>query len=86
MICLHLIVWIIIGHFFPNKYYLALFFGILWELFERYVVYDKSIYTCVKKNWHVPEKYWNGINTNSFVDICVNMLGYHIGSKLKCIS
>ena len=81
----HLILWIIIGYFFPNKYYLALFLGIVWELFERYVVYDKTIYNCVKKNWPVPEKYWNEINTNSFVDICVNMLGYYIGSKLKCI-
>ena len=79
----HLILWIIIGYLVPNKYYLALFLGILWELFERYIVYHKSLYTFVKKNWPVPEKYWNEINTNSFVDICVNMIGYYIGSKTR---
>lgn len=78
----HLILWTVIGYLYPNKYYLALFLGILWELFERYVVYNKKLYYFVKKYWPVPEKYWNEINKNSIVDIFVNMIGYYIGSNI----
>jgi hypothetical protein len=79
----HMILWAIIGYFYPNNYYLALFIGILWELFERYIVYNKQLYNFVKKYWFVPEKYWNEININSFIDIIVNMIGYYIGSNMK---
>jgi hypothetical protein len=78
----HFILWVILGYLFPNQYYLALFLGVLWELFERYIVYNKFLYNAVKKYWPVPEKYWNEINTNSIVDICVNMAGYHVGNRL----
>jgi len=78
----HLFLWIIIGNLFPNRYDLALFVGILWEFFEKYLVYNKSLYNHVKNNWPVPERYWNEVGTNSFIDICVNMLGYYIGSNL----
>ena len=79
----HLFTWVIIGNLFPNKYELALLLGILWELFEKYIVCNKFLYNHVKNNWAVPEKYWNEVGTNSFIDICVNMLGYYIGSKLR---
>ena len=78
----HIILWIIIGYIYPNKYYLALFLGILWELFERFIIYNKPLYFFVKKYWPVPEKYWNEINKNSFIDIFVNMIGYYIGSNI----
>lgn len=78
----HLLIWIGLGYLYPNKYYLALFIGILWELFERYIVYNKKLYHFVKTYWIIPEKYWNEINANTFIDIIVNMIGYFIGSSI----
>ena len=77
----HILLWLIVGFFYPNNYYLVLFLGILWELFERYIVYNKKLYYFVKTYWPVPEKYWNEINKNYVIDICVNMIGYYIGSQ-----
>ena len=42
----HILLWLIVGFFYPNNYYLVLFLGILWELF-------------VKTYWPVPKNYWN---------------------------
>jgi hypothetical protein len=78
----HILLWLVVGFFYPSNYYLVLFLGILWELFERYIVYNKKLYYLVKTYWPVPEKYWNEINKNSFIDICVNMVGYYIGTKM----
>ncbi len=79
----HILLWIGIGYAYPNKYYLALFLGILWELFERFIVYDKTAYSFVKTYWPVPERYWNETDKNSILDIGVNMVGYYIGSNLR---
>ncbi len=78
----HLLLYVIIGYVYPNSYYLALLLSILWEIFERYIVYNKKLYMFVKKYWFVPEKYWNEININSIIDIFVNMVGYYIGSNI----
>jgi hypothetical protein len=45
-------------------------------------VYNKKLYNFVKTYWPVPERYWNEINNNSYIDIVVNMIGYYIGSKI----
>ena len=79
----HILLWIGIGYVYPNKYYLTLFLGILWELFERFIVYDKTAYSFVKTYWPVPERYWNETDKNSILDIGVNMVGYYIGSNLR---
>ena len=79
----HILLWVIIGFIYPKKYYLALFLGILWELFERFIVYEKNLYYLVKTYWPVPEKYWNETNKNSIIDICVNMVGYYVGSYIR---
>ena len=79
----HILLWIFIGYVYPNKYYLALFLGILWELFERFVVYEKTLYHLVKTYWPVPERYWNETGKNSLPDIGVNMVGYYIGSNIR---
>jgi hypothetical protein len=78
----HIIFWFAVGYLYPNNYYLVLFLGILWEVFERFIIYNKKLYCFVKTYWPVPEKYWNEINKNSLIDICVNMIGYYIGSKI----
>jgi hypothetical protein len=79
----HILLWIFIGYMYPNRYYLALFLGILWELFERFVVYEKTVYRIVKTYWPVPERYWNETDKNSLLDIGVNMVGYYIGSNIR---
>ena len=79
----HILLWIGIGYVYPNKYYLAFFLGILWELFERFIVYDKTAYHLVKTYWPVPERYWNETDKNSILDIGVNMVGYYIGSRIR---
>ena len=78
----HLIIWITIGYFFPNHYLYALLLSILWELFEYMIVRVNIFYVLVKKYWFVPEKYWNEKKYNTIIDIIVNMIGYHIGSRL----
>ena len=78
----HILMWIVIGYIYPSKYYSALFLGILWEIFEQFVVYEKNLYRLVKTYWPVPEKYWNETKTNSVIDIGVNMAGYYIGSNI----
>lgn len=79
----HILLWIGIGYAYPNKYYLAFFLGILWELFERFVVYNKTLYHLVKTYWPVPERYWNKTDKNLFLYIGVNMVGYYIGSHIR---
>jgi hypothetical protein len=79
----HILLWIFIGYMYPNRYYLAFFLGILWELFERFVVYEKTLYRIVKTYWPVPERYWNETGKNSLLDIGVNMVGYYIGSNIR---
>lgn len=79
----HILLWIFIGYLYPNRYYLAFFLGILWELFERFVVYEKTLYRLVKTYWPVPERYWNETDKNSLLDIGVNMVGYYIGSNIR---
>ena len=80
---IHLLQWIIIGYFFPNHYLIALLLGILWELFEYYMLVRVNIlYIFTKKYWFVPEKYWNEKIYNKIIDLIVNMIGYYIGSQL----
>lgn len=79
----HILLWIFIGYLYPNHYYLAFFLGILWELVERFVVYEKTLYRLVKTYWPVHERYWNETDKNSLLDIGVNMVGYYIGSNIR---
>ena len=79
----HFIIWFIIGTIVPNKYVLALALGILWELFEQFVVFYKPLYAFVKKHWFVPEQYWNERPVNIITDLFVNLLGYYMGSKIR---
>ena len=79
---IHLLIWIIIGYFFPNYYLIALLLGILWELFEYMIVRVNKLYVLTKTYWFVPEKYWNERIYNKIIDIIINMIGYYIGSQL----
>jgi hypothetical protein len=78
-----ILLWGFIGYLYPNHYYLAFFLGILWELLERFVVYEKTLYRLVKTYLPVHERYWNETDKNSLLDIGVNMVGYYIGSNIR---
>jgi len=79
---IHLIIWITIGYFFPNRYLYALILSILWELFEYMLVRVNIFYVLMKNKWFVPEKYWNETIYNKIIDIAINMIGYYIGSQI----
>jgi|LakMenEpi03Aug12_release.lakeMendotaPanAssembly.Ray.scaffolds.fasta_scaffold1058811_2 hypothetical protein len=78
----HFIQWFIIGIIFPKRYVLAFILGIIWELFEIFIVENKTMYNFVKNNWFISENYWNETMTNKGIDIVTNMLGYIIGSNI----
>jgi hypothetical protein len=78
----HFIIWLVLGYLFPNLYIIAFILSIIWELFERFIVTNQTLYKFIKKYWFVPERYWNEKSKNSIIDIIINMIGYWIGSKL----
>jgi hypothetical protein len=79
----HLIEWIIFGYFFPNKYLLAFTIMILWELGEKIISTNKTLYNFFKKNWTLTSpKHWNETNTNKLLDMIKNIIGYYIGSNI----
>jgi hypothetical protein len=79
----HLLLWIILGILFPNKYIYAFVLSILWEIFEILLVKIKFLYKLTKKYWVVDETYWNEIYMNKSFDIVLNMTGYVIGSNIE---
>lgn len=79
----HFLIWVIIGILFPEKYLLAIFVGILWEIFEAGIVHIKPYYELTKKYWIIPERYWNETNTNKIFDLIFNMIGYYIGGIIR---
>jgi len=82
-IIVHLIIWIIIGYIFPNRYPLAFTIMIIWEILEKIISSDKYYYT-FKKYWTLtPSTYWNETFINKCLDMIMNILGYHIGSSIR---
>jgi hypothetical protein len=79
----HFVQWFIIGIIFPKRYVLAFILGIIWEIFEIFIVENKTMYNFVKNNWFISENYWNETMTNKGIDLVMNMLGYIIGSNIK---
>jgi hypothetical protein len=78
----HFILWFMIGIMYPSYYKLAFLLSIIWELAEEYFVQTPSLYLFLKKNWFVPEKYWNEGIGNKLIDIVTNMAAYYIGSNI----
>jgi hypothetical protein len=80
----HLIEWIIFGYLFPKKYLLAFTLMILWELGEKIISSNKTLYNFFKKYWTLTSsKYWNETNTNKLIDMIMNIIGYYIGSNIN---
>ncbi len=79
----HFLIYVVFGIILPNRYILAIFISILWELFEITLVQNKKLYEFTKKYWFVEEKYWNEIPNNKILDLTINMLGYFVGSNIR---
>jgi hypothetical protein len=76
----HFLLYYVIGLYVPGQYKLALAISLLWEMFEVFLTKNKTAYRWTKKYWVVEEKYWNESISNKVIDVCANMLGYHLGS------
>ena len=79
----HFLQWILLGILFPNKWVIAIFIMILWELFEYIIVYVNPLYSLTKTYWFIPETIWNETIKNKIIDMIVNILGYAIGTILR---
>ena len=79
----HFLLWIVLGILLPNKWDIAIFIMILWELFEYIIVYVEPLYSLTKSYWVIPETLWNETIKNKIIDMIVNILGYAIGTILR---
>ncbi len=76
----HLIFYSILGYLYPNTFYLSMFIGIIWELFESYLGLYKPLWF-FKNNKNNSSNSWHG----RISDIFVNSIGFLIGSNLRFI-
>ena len=76
----HLCVSIVIGIYWRNRYKEFLFLSILFEIIEYHIAKNKCTRNILLSFWFVPEMYWNESCPHKIVDICINMIGYHIGN------
>ena len=78
----HFIFFTFLGYFFPETFWSSLFIGILWEIIEYIIANNEFTRRILLNYWIIPEKYWNETIQNKLVDLCVNMIGYHIGNLI----
>ena len=83
MSVMHFIIYFFLGLFLKNRYDVALFLGILWEVFEYTVTRNKITRKLIIKHWPIPQELWDERFRNRIFDLMYNMLGYHIGNKMK---
>ena len=77
----HFIIYFVVGLLWPNNYALFLFLGILWEIIEKAMIENEYIKSLLVRYWPIPERYINDTLEHSITDICINMIGYTIGSS-----
>lgn len=83
MSIMHFTNYVTLGLFIKNKYFFALFVGIIWEISEYSMTNNKRIEELLIKYWPVPKRLWEEKNFfNRVADLCCNMLGYYVGSSL----
>ena len=80
---IHFLIYLILGIFVKNNYYLAFGLGILWEIFEYSITKCQDTRELLIKYWIVPQKIWDEdlINLNRLTDLIFNMLGYYVGNN-----
>lgn len=74
------------GAMFPGQYTLAFAMSLLWEVFETVLVKNPVLHDLVTRYWIVPERYWNESMQNKVSDVCLNMIGYHVGTMMSAAS
>ncbi len=65
---LHLIIYIIIGYYYPNKWIFIIIISFLWEIIEYILDKYKMCSFCEE------------IIMNKIIDIIFNLLGYYLGN------
>ena len=75
---IHILQFMLLGFLFPKYFNVAISLGIVWELFEFYLQYNKPNWlkdygNCKNDIW------WHG----KLSDIFCNILGFYLGLKLK---
>ena len=77
----HFIIYFILGLYWEKNYVIVLFIGIIWELLEKAMIENEYIKSLLVRYWPIPERYINDTLEHSVTDICINMIGYTIGSS-----
>ena len=82
----HIGFYMILGYWFPNKFWQFLFMGIVWELLEDFLSNnsDTKLVDCKK----YPNSFWCNGNKDSFwygkiEDVGMNIVGFIIGAYLR---
>ena len=80
----HVLFYMLLGYLHPDKFYLSMFIGVLWELFEHFYGKDRPGWlggyaNCTKTNKQNSGNWMYGKCT----DIISNALGFVIGKYLK---
>ena len=79
---IHFLIYFFIGLYWKGHYEIIFIIGVLWEIFEYYMVNNKKTKQLLYKLWPIPEKYWYDSFEHSIIDIAINMLGYYVGNQL----
>jgi len=79
---LHILNFIIIGYVIPGQYLLAIFIGIIWEIFESFATKHPTIRSYLMR--HVPDYayLWDETHKNQRWDMVFNLIGYSLGTYL----
>lgn len=76
-----LALWYVIGFYLPRRYGVALVVSLIWETLTYVVVSQERTQEWLRKNWIVPEAYWNEPIENQVSDVVFSLVGYAIGSN-----
>ena len=79
----HFLIYLFLGYYIKHKYLLALLLGVLWEIFEKFIITNKYTRYLIEKYWFIPINYIDDTFEHSITDIIINMIGYTIGSNIK---
>lgn len=79
----HFLLYLFLGYYIKHKYLLALFLGILWEIFEKFIVTNEYTRYLLEEYWFIPIDYIDDTFEHNITDIIINMIGYTIGSNIN---
>jgi len=77
----HFLLYFFLGLYWKHRYAIVLLLSIVWEITE-YLLINNEYTRLLLRYWIIPELYINDTLEHSITDICINMIGYTIGSNL----